>query len=401
MGYGEANIWTMEPGTKEKLFSRKFNKAWFTSDSPGQSSRNQTLGQIKEETPGQLVRVGQIQAQTEKLKYATAKDRAREVAQMMEEDDGIETTVISKIGDGNDFTKTPEYNINAHRYNVDTLQVKEKKDKRGRNARPDGHWVVCKDMFGETVLKCTYPCQPPCRYTCKGTDNMKGHVNTVHIKKFMYCNICGRPYLSYRILKEHMVHFHKQRCYPCTIQPCNFKSVDTELIEEHYWEKHGTRDVPDEYRAIDPSKRLEWKDKRVKVNRNYANPRKGNPIPLKAYPPAVEKLIEQAQTETGEPVFICKICDHKVTKKQNLAAHIKVKHMDIQTKCPEYGCTFTSGYWYNIQAHLKKVHNWKEIDCMIPGCKFKTVEDKKMQLHLTKIHNAKYDESTHSLICFA
>ena len=133
----------------------------------------------------QLVRVGQVQAQTEQLKYATATDHAREVAKMMEEDEGIETTVISKVGDRNGFTISPKYTINAHRYNRDTLQVKEKKDKRGRNARPDGHWVVCKDMFGETVLKCTYPCQPPCRYTCKGTDNMKGHVNTVHIKKFM------------------------------------------------------------------------------------------------------------------------------------------------------------------------------------------------------------------------
>ena len=75
--------------------------------------------------------------------------------------------------------------------------------------------------------------------------------------------------------------------------------------------------------------------------------------------------------------------------------------MDMIKKCPEPGCTFTSGYVYNMQTHLKKVHNWKEINCVIPDCKFRTLEDKTMQLHLTKVHNARYDEATHSLQCFA
>ena len=126
-----------------------------------------------------------------------------------------------------------------------------------------------------------------------------------------------------------MNFFHKQKCYPCTFPNCNFKSVDTDLIEDHYWMKHKSRDVPEEYRPIHPSKRLEWKDKKVKVNRNKPmGPKPGTGS--KSYPPAVEKLITMiANTSGAGPPegFVCKICDHSCVKKQNMAAHIKVTQL--------------------------------------------------------------------------
>ena len=84
-------------------------------------------------------------------------------------------------------------------------------------------------------------------------------------------------------------------------------------------------------------------------------------------------------------------------------AHVKVKHLNQQQKCPEAGsgCPFVTGYENNMRAHLKLVHKWEEITCMIPDCTFKTVVDQKMQDHLTKVHNARYDEATHALVCFA
>merc|ERR1712111_135540 len=123
------------------------------------------------------------------------------------------------------------------------LSQKEATDKLSRNRLVYGsvikklHWTYINDMFGKKKLRCTYPCEPPCQYTSKSVDNIKGHVNSVHIKKQMHCNVCGSSFLNYKGMKDHMRKVHKKFAYSCTFQPCIFKSFDTELIKEHYWEK--------------------------------------------------------------------------------------------------------------------------------------------------------------------
>jgi len=392
-GGRESISWTMDEGTKGLLFARHNNASWFLKGKGATKQRDKSKNNEKWVGYNPTAKANNSLPESTRILpdgSIVTLDSSKPVKRKGRESCGGSVKRIRPRGKDH-WTKKDKSKDSIHQY-----------------------WTSESGLFGENLLKCIYPTNPACTYTCKSLDNMKGHVNTVHVKKVMYCNICGRPYLSYRILKEHFKGSHKMNCYRCTFEGCKFQSVDTDLIAEHYANKHNTTDVPQEYWPIDPSLHREWKEKKEKVNtKPKAEPSIEEAFESrgKKYPPAIEQMIaaklKTCQNPDGtllqQRVWSCKLCDHTVSKKQNVAAHVKVKHLNQQQKCPEAGsgCPFVTGYENNMRAHLKLVHKWEEITCMIPDCTFKTVVDQKMQDHLTKVHNARYDEATHALVCFA
>ena len=281
---------------------------------------------------------------------------------------------------------------------------------------------------------------------------------------FADCNKCGNPFLSLKSLQSHLQVVHNQLAYKCTISPCNFKHWMAEVMVEHYWEKHGTTEVPEAYRPIEESKRLPWGDRaaQIKNSRLHSLPRRlqkareegrtrirppGRKGMGKLQTPEVMQHIEILEgDEEGKNKYRCRVCDHMIkqhNKIVNMIDHVKVKHLNFKMNCQESGCSFATGYDWNMIQHLQKVHGKGYIFCTVPGCKFKTMyeekiqthqtevhkakvttsinsnhasiqipcmmpectfktmEDAEMQLHLTNVHNARYDEKTHSLVCFA
>ena len=211
--------------------------------------------------------------------------------------------------------------------------------------------------------------------------------------------MCGRPYLSIKTLVQHLKTVHNRGTYKCTISPCTFSSFQSEVIVQHYWDKHGTTEVPEEYRPIEESKRLSWGEKRKGWSWSKDRRRKkGNNIAPSLQAPDIKPHVEviQSEDEEGKTKFRCRLCDfvaHKGYKKEiniaNIVGHIKVKHLNFKVHCPEAGCSFSSGYEYNMSQHLLKVHHKEYITCQVPQCKFKTMYMDRMQNH-QRIHNKEY-----------
>jgi len=399
---GLPSYWTMDKGTKEKLFSRKPKKNTFISKEAGKTRK--TVANGLDSKPLQVAMIVGENIMGEAGEIDLKDDVMHELSPLtavMYQPDGGEPAPLKKVPKPKP-KKPKEWKGTLESLKAESRKVlqgvprakgtyaakerwqykSEKTFETMQEKSKSNGYQICTDMFGEQLYKCVH-----CDYTAKSQENVKGHINIEHIKKTFYCNICGRPYQTYKVLKEHLTKVHDQPCYPCTFPNCRFKSADSDVICEHYLQKHNSTEVPTSYRPIAEHLRLNWSEKK-------AGTRVGTKS--KQYAPSVEQLIQ-----TSESLYSCKLCKHESARKEYVAEHIKVKHMGIQRPCLVEGCDFTTGYVHNIKTHVINVHGWKEIECMIPGCGFKTLRDRKMQCHLSQVHKATYDEDTHSLVCRA
>jgi len=389
---GLPSYWTMEYAAYQQVFKSKKQggQSTFKSKEAGQTRRTAVKEASNSEpssksTKGNDMHCSDMQciANKKRLHQGSEKRQLVVVSPKIEVKD---EPLDNSESNHSHFEKTIPMSKGTYKEKEDWRYKSKKMADTVRNRARAKGYLLCVDMFGEDLFKCIQ-----CEYTSKSQENVSVHINVAHVKKTFYCNICGRPYQSYKVLKEHLTYFHKKQCYPCTIEGCKFKSADAEAIAIHYNEKHQSSEVPPAYRPIHPSQRLT----------TASSKRVGMKGASKTFAPSLERLIDpKVDLDSGIPTgFSCKLCERQFHKKDSVALHIKLTHMGIKMPCPTPNCSFESGYVHLVKSHVIEEHGWEEISCVVPNCRFVTLRDSKMQKHLVDIHKATYDEKTHTLKC--
>jgi KRAB domain-containing zinc finger protein len=164
------------------------------------------------------------------------------------------------------------------------------------------------------------------RYFCKKctdrfkTENeLKNHLQTIHLCPIFFCNLCNKSYITRRERQKHLREDHE--IFDCNL--CNFKTYEIQKLTVHVSKKHMN------------IKKLNCRSCNFQANDIY-------------------HLRRHENFKHSDFAFMCAYCDYKTDTKPHLLQHFQCKHSGFKVQCPK--CSFSTAYKHHLTSHLQKMH---------------------------------------------
>jgi len=208
-------------------------------------------------------------------------------------------------------------------------------------------------------VKCHYD---GCDYSAKWKGGVNQHIRRVHEGVRFPCDQCDFVGLENRHLKYHIKKSHQvSQIFSCSL--CDYKTTsDEKYLKIHVNSKHrGILFACDQCDYKAPT------NKELKRHKNGKHLGILHDCPhcdFKAsFKTNLKKHIERLhlRDNEGKPqrkpkVFICNICDHRVSWKGSLTRHMLLAHGTETTKFSCDKCDYEGNRADNLKAHKKAVH---------------------------------------------
>ncbi|KAF2879547.1 hypothetical protein ILUMI_26631 [Ignelater luminosus] len=227
-----------------------------------------------------------------------------------------------------------------------------------------------------------------CKYTTNIRTVIKLHINTYHLRKFMYtCKLCGKGFNDNVIYKEHQNIHEGIRPFQCIV--CNKDFPFSSYLTTHQIRNHtvtidgiiGTNQCHVCYKRFTRNKALEMHVKRHESmkERKVTERRHLCDICGKGFG-CSEKLTVHYRVHTGVKPYTCSYCAKSFTKKDYLIMHERVHSGEKPYSCEYCGKSFNQGA--PLRLHIRIHTGERPYICHL--CNNRFISRGVLNLHIKK-----------------